>query len=261
VAGAAVAGAAVAGAAVAGAAVAAGVVTGSAAVVVGPSTVDVVAPSASVVVLLARRRGGGTVGGGAGRGLAAARGNTEKAHDRERGESASWRHDDTSGHSAGSLQPLNTQVGLLNSLVDTVHHGITSLHAAGDAPAGPGGRLRRAVRAAHRPSGARGQRLLRDRAATASPPPRWPPSSRAIILSGGPKSVHVEGAPVARPRHLRPRRPHPGHLLRRPAHRPAARRHRRPRRRGEYGRTKDLASRAPDRRCSAGWPPPSRTCG
>ena len=50
----------------------------------------------------------------------------------------------------------------------------------------------------------------------------------AIILSGGPKSVHVDGAPIARPGDLRPRHPHPRHLLRRAADRPAARRRRRP---------------------------------
>ena len=51
----------------------------------------------------------------------------------------------------------------------------------------------------------------------------------AIILSGGPKSVHVDGAPRLDPDDLRARRPDLRHLLRRPADRPAARRHGRPR--------------------------------
>lgn len=38
----------------------------------------------------------------------------------------------------------------------------------------------------------------------------------AIILSGGPKSVHVDGA-RGRSRHFRPGHPDAGHLLRRPA--------------------------------------------
>ena len=45
-----------------------------------------------------------------------------------------------------------------------------------------------------------------------------------VIFSGGPKSVHVPGRPGHRPGDLRPRRPDPRHLLRRPARRPAARR-------------------------------------
>ena len=61
-------------------------------------------------------------------------------------------------------------------------------------------RLRRPVRPAHRPPGARADRVLRDRARTASPPPRSPPRRpAALILSGGPKSVHVEGAPSLDP--------------------------------------------------------------
>ena len=61
-------------------------------------------------------------------------------------------------------------------------------------------RLRRPVRPAHRPPGARAARLLRDRARTASRPPRSPPAQpAALILSGGPKSVHVEGAPSLDP--------------------------------------------------------------
>ena len=47
---------------------------------------------------------------------------------------------------------------------------------------------------------------------------------KALILSGGPKSVHVEGAPAARPCGVRPRYPDPRHLLRRTVHRAAARR-------------------------------------
>ena len=52
----------------------------------------------------------------------------------------------------------------------------------------------------------------------------------AIVFSGGPKSVHVEGAPAVDPGVYELGDPHPGHLLRRPADRPAARGHRRPRR-------------------------------
>ena len=49
---------------------------------------------------------------------------------------------------------------------------------------------------------------------------------KAIILSGGPASVHVDGAPVDRPGDLRLRGPGVRPLLRRAARRP------RPRRRG-----------------------------
>ena len=88
----------------------------------------------------------------------------------------------------------------------------------------PGRRLRRPVRAAHRPTGARGPRLLRDRPAhdhgRRDP---GPAALRASIFSGGPQSVHVDGRADHRPRGLRPRRPDPGHLLRRPAARPRPR--------------------------------------
>ena len=49
-----------------------------------------------------------------------------------------------------------------------------------------------------------------------------------IILSGGPKSVNVEGAPRLDPAVYAARRPRARHLLRRPADRPAARRRGRP---------------------------------
>jgi GMP synthase-like glutamine amidotransferase len=50
---------------------------------------------------------------------------------------------------------------------------------------------------------------------------------KAVILSGGPASVHVEGSPSAPPAHLRDGRARAGHLLRRddPV-RPARRRRR-----------------------------------
>ena len=51
----------------------------------------------------------------------------------------------------------------------------------------------------------------------------------ALILSGGPASVNVDGGAATRSGDLRARRAGPRHLLRRPADRPAARRRRRPR--------------------------------
>ena len=64
----------------------------------------------------------------------------------------------------------------------------------------PRRRLRRPVRPAHRPPGARADGVLRDRPATASRPPRSPTRQpAALILSGGPKSVHVDGAPALDP--------------------------------------------------------------
>ena len=60
---------------------------------------------------------------------------------------------------------------------------------------------------------------------TRSPPPSWPRARpRGVILSGGPKSVHVPGRARHRPRRLRARRARARHLLRRPARGPAARR-------------------------------------
>ena len=71
----------------------------------------------------------------------------------------------------------------------------------------PRRRLRRPVRPADRPPGARGARLQRDRARTRSPRPRSRHASPAgVIFSGGPASVHVEGAPVIDPGGLRHRR-------------------------------------------------------
>ena len=59
----------------------------------------------------------------------------------------------------------------------------------------------------------------------------------ALILSGGPKSVHVDGAPAIDPAIYDAGRPDPGHLLRRPAHRPHLGGEVARTGRGEYGRT------------------------
>ena len=65
-----------------------------------------------------------------------------------------------------------------------------------------------------------------------------------IIFSGGPKSVHVEGAPSIDPARLRPRRADPGHLLRRPADRPRPRRRGQPHRPGRVRRRRARPSPA-----------------
>ena len=49
---------------------------------------------------------------------------------------------------------------------------------------------------------------------------------KGIILSGGPESVYAEWAPAVDPALYDAGRAHPGHLLRRPAPHPAARRRR-----------------------------------
>ncbi len=90
-------------------------------------------------------------------------------------------------------------------------------------------RLRRPVRPADRPPRARAGRVLRDRAQ---------PHHRRRDCRAGAGGDHPVGRPGERPRRrgpvprpgdLRPRCPDPRHLLRRPADRPAARRHRGPR--------------------------------
>ena len=91
---------------------------------------------------------------------------------------------------------------------------------------------------------------------TRSPPPRCA-SARpaALILSGGPKSVHVEGAPRLDPEIYELGVPDPRHLLRRPAHRPAARRRGGP---GRQGRVRAHGAHRHRRRrraaCSADQP-------
>ena len=93
------------------------------------------------------------------------------------------------------------------------------------AEAGPGPRLRRAVRAAHRPPRPRGARLLRDR------PVRRARRRDRCTPSGRPDPVRrpgigVRGGGAARPaRAVRAGHPDPRHLLRAPGHRPRAGRH------------------------------------
>ena len=89
---------------------------------------------------------------------------------------------------------------------------------------GPGPRLRRPVRAADRPAGARMPGLLRAHplrhAGRRDPGARSRPGSSS---PGGPRSVNEPDAPAVDPAVLRPGRAHPGHLLRAAAHGQAAR--------------------------------------
>ena len=85
-------------------------------------------------------------------------------------------------------------------------------------------RLRRAVRAADRATCSRGTRLLRDRAALDAARRRCSRAAEGIILSGGPASVHVDGAPAIDPAIYDAGVPRARHLLRRAARGAATRR-------------------------------------
>ena len=139
--------------------------------------------------------------------------------------------------------------------------GVTDALSPWPARPRPRRRLRRPVRPADRPPGARGARSTARSCRT-----RWRSADMlakdpaAIILSGGPSSVYEEGAPALDAALLEAGVPVLRHVLRLPGDGPGARRHRRPHRAARVRRDAGRGLRHRRRPCSTASPPSSR-CG